>query len=98
MQAVLKKFDVWGRVWFVYPGSVTGRLAQGETEAALETFRAFAAKNKWHIGMAELVALRHSRLYDPIREEPEFIELLNVYHQNAAEQRRRLNAMDLPVK
>ena len=44
--------------------------------------------------------LRYSSLYDPIRDEPEFIALLDEYDRNAAEQRRWLIEMahELPVK
>jgi len=35
---------------------------------------------------------KHSALFDPIRDEPEFIELLKEYRDNAAEQRRLVQA------
>ena len=40
---------------------------------------------------------RYSSLYDPIRNEPEFIALLEFYEQNAAEQRNLLEVANLPV-
>ena len=74
----------------VYPWSISGRLALGEREAALEKFREFAvAKWPW-AGVTPQSMFRYSSLYDPIRSEPEFIALLEVYEQNAAEQRRLL--------
>jgi len=87
--------------WPVNPASFTGRLALGETDAALAKFREFVARNKWYD--AEIVMrfmLRYSSLYDPIGDEPEFIALLDEYDRNAAEQRRWLIEMahELPVK
>ena len=80
---------------------IEGRLALGEADAALEEFRQFDATDK--LANAHVVSqlmLRYSSLYDPIRYEPEFIELLDMYDKNAAEQRKRLKEMakDLPIK
>jgi tetratricopeptide (TPR) repeat protein len=73
-------------------------LAQGETDAALESFRQYVANNKFYIsGNGAQFLYRHSSLYDPIRNEPEFIELLEEWEVNAAEHREKLQAMDLPV-
>ena len=44
-----------------------------------------------------LFLLRHSSLFDTIRDEPEFIALIDDFERNAAEQRELLQAMDLPV-
>jgi len=96
MRSAMEKRDTWDGMLFVYLYGVAGRLALGETDAALEKLRAFS-KNKWYIGLGELIVLRHSRLYDPIRNEPEFIALLEAYDQNQTEQRRLLQAMDLPI-
>jgi hypothetical protein len=38
---------------------------------------------------------KHSKLYDPIRDEPEFIALLDEYRKNAAEQRRLVQEMGI---
>ena len=66
---------------------------------ALEKFRQLDATDKWmHAEFVSQFMLRYSSLYDPIRDEPEFIELLDIYDKNAAEQRRLLQAMDLPVR
>jgi hypothetical protein len=40
---------------------------------------------------------RYSSLYDPIRDEPEFIALLDLYERNAAEQLRLLKETNFPI-
>ena len=88
-------------IFYPYIDSVNGRLALGETGAALERFRQFDATDKWINGdVVTQLMLRYSSLYDPIRDEPEFIELLEMYDKNAAEQRKRLTEMaqELPIK
>jgi hypothetical protein len=40
-----------------------------------------------------MIQLERSPLYDPIREEPAFIAFLDDYRENAAEQRKILQAM-----
>jgi hypothetical protein len=81
----------------VFPWSISGRLALGEREAALEKFREFAAAKWWFAGVTPQTMFRYSSLYVPIRDEPEFIALLDLYEQNAAEQRRLLKEADFPV-
>jgi hypothetical protein len=84
--------------YWVEPGAVDGLLALGAVEEALKLFRIYA-DYKWLGSWSDRqIMFRHSRLYDPIRNEPEFIELLEVWETNAAEQRQLLQAMDLPVR
>ena len=76
--------------------SVAARLALGEREAAISTFREFARVNKWtRLGIMSQTILRHSSIFNPIRNEPEFIELLEFYRTNAAEQRRLVQEMGI---
>lgn len=83
--------------------SVAARLALGEKAAAISTFREFARVNKWFwqntysvpYGILSQVMLKHSVIFDPIRNEPEFIELLELYETNAAEQRRLVQEMGI---
>ena len=84
--------------------SVAARLALGEKEAAMSKFRELARVNKWFwlgtgqfamYGILSQVMLKHSAIFDPIRNEPEFIELLELYETNAAEQRRLLQEMGI---
>ena len=76
--------------------SVIARLALGEKEAAMSKFREFARDNKWSWpGVVTQSMVKHSVIFDPIRNEPEFIELLDFYETNAAEQRRLLEEMGI---
>jgi len=76
--------------------SVAGRLALGEREVAMTIFREFALVNKWWWpGIVSQTMLKHSAIFDPIRNEPEFIELLDFYERNAVEQRRLLQEMGI---
>lgn len=79
--------------------AIDGRLALGEREAALEKFRRFAElKWIWNGGNFAVVRkFQHSSLYDPIRDEPEFIALINLYEKNAAEQRRLIEEADFQI-
>jgi hypothetical protein len=103
MRLFLKKFE-YPRVILLTYGSadlrpIEGLLALGETDAALEKLRQFDATDKWaNTHLVSQLMMRYSSLYDPIRDEPEFIALLDEYDRNAAEQRRLLQAMDLPVR
>ena len=76
---------------------VAARKALGEMDAALQQLRAFE-KNKWRIGLGELILFRHRHPYDPSRNEPGFVALLEGYDKNEAEQRCLPQAMSLPVK
>ena len=65
---------------------ITAFLALDDREAALEVLRTFA-RNKWYYsGTTAQLMFRYSLLFDPIRDEPEFIALLETWEQNAAEQ------------
>ncbi len=78
--------------------SVAAQLALGEREAAMNKFRDFTRLNKWSDLTGSIVSqtmLKHSSVFDPIREEPEFIELLDFYEKNASEQRRLLKEMGI---
>ena len=61
----------------------------------LRKFRELVRVQKWSWpGIVSQAMLKHSAIFDPIRDEPEFIELLDFYESNAAEQRRLLQEMD----
>jgi hypothetical protein len=97
MRSYLALQDKKDAAYPVFPWSISGRLALGEREAALDKFREFAANKWWWSGNKVHLMFRYSSLYDPIREEPEFIALLELYERNAAEQRRQLQEADFPV-
>jgi TolB-like protein len=101
MRRSLEEADKRENIFFLAISSVNGRLALGETDAALERFRKFDATDKWiNSDLGAQLMFRYNSLYDPIREEPEFIELLDMYDKNAAKQRKLLTEMahELPVK
>jgi tetratricopeptide (TPR) repeat protein len=84
------------------PETVVIYLALGETDKALEKVRAIAERNKYYglnDGVRQMM-VRYSRLFEPLRKEPEFMALLEEYDRNAAEQRRQLKeiAGQLPLK
>jgi len=83
--------EVLGPFWV----SVAARLALGERATAMSKFREFTRVNKWWAGIDTITMLRHSSISDPIRNEPEFIELLESYEANAAEQRRLVQEMGI---
>ena len=97
MRAYLEYQDKQDVPYYVFPWSISGRLALGEREAALEKFREFAAAKWGHAGVTPQTLFRYSSLYDPIRNEPEFIALLDLYERNAAEQRRLLKEANFPI-
>ncbi len=45
-----------------------------------------------HMGVYQQTMFKHSALFDPIRDEPESVALLEEYRKNAAEQRRLVQA------
>jgi TolB-like protein/cytochrome c-type biogenesis protein CcmH/NrfG len=75
--------------------SVGGRLLLGDTDGALEKLAGFA-KNRYRSENNRFV-LEHSSLFDPLRDEPAFIALLDEYRENAEEQRQILQAMNRDV-
>ena len=80
----------------VYPvnwPSVAARLLLDDEQAALRQLRKFA-QNKYRSRDAQ-VHLENNSLFDPIRDEPEFIAVLEEFRSNAAEQRALLATMDL---
>jgi len=105
MRLFLEKFE-YPRVILLARGAadlrpIEGLLALDEADAALETFRQFDATDQWaNAHFVSQLMFRYSSLYNPIRDEPEFIALLDEYDKNAAEQRKLLTEMahELPVK
>ena len=73
--------------------SVAAQLLLGDREAALVKLRAFAP-DKFRSNDAHII-MEHSTLFDSIRDEPEFIAVLDDYRRNAAEQRALLETMEL---
>jgi TolB-like protein/Flp pilus assembly protein TadD len=88
-----------GSGWGKDPAYVYALLTLRETATALDEFKAPGGPTKGAFGgFGWQFILRKSSVFDPIRDEPEFIALLDEHDKNAAEQRRLLQAMDLPVR
>jgi tetratricopeptide (TPR) repeat protein len=72
--------------------SIAGQLLIGDRNAALEKLDKFANTNFFHT--LDKTFLQHDSAFDPIRDEPAFIALMDEYRENAAEQRQILQAMN----
>jgi len=80
-------------------GYVKTLLYLGETDAALDAFRELTSTNGFMGGgFAGRFLMQYSPAYAPIRAMPEFAALMEERDRNAAEQRRKLRAMDLPLR
>ena len=73
--------------------AVSVKMILNDTEGALEKLSKFSA-NPYSVPFYRTI-LERSSLYEPIRNEPEYIELLEKYEANAVEQRRLLTEMAL---
>jgi tetratricopeptide (TPR) repeat protein len=93
MQSFLDLNDRYDETYFVNWWSVSGRLLLGNTDAALDKLEGFA-ETKYSRTRNNLF-LERSPVFDPLREEPAFIALLDEYRENAAEQRILLQAMNV---
>ena len=77
-------------VYGIVSASISGQLLLGDTELALITLGKYT---QWpDFGFFGRALLERSPVYDPIREEPAFIALLDDYRNNATEQREILQA------
>jgi hypothetical protein len=93
MQTFLDLNDRYDEAYVVNWWSVSGRLLLGNTDAALDKLEGFA-ETKYSRTRNNLF-LERSPVFDPLREEPAFIALLDEYRENAAEQRILLQAMNV---
>ena len=73
--------------------SIASQLLIGERKAALEKLDKYANNNFFHT--LDRTILQHDSVFDPIREEPVFVALLDRYRQKAEEQRQILQAMNI---
>jgi tetratricopeptide (TPR) repeat protein len=76
---------------FAHRVSVEARLLLGDTGGALEKFRVLAND---YVGAFDRLLLEHDSVFDPIRNEPVFVALLEKLRTNAAEQQQVLLAMN----
>jgi len=81
--------DVFG----VGLGTVSNSLALRDIELALEQLEKFSSDP--YSGLYYKILFERSSLYDPIRNEPLYIEILERYEANSAEQQQLLQEMTL---
>ncbi len=92
MESFLDLRERYDAAYGVHRRSVAGYLVLGDTDGALDKLAGFAqSKYRW---LENKLYLERSPLFDPIREEPAFIALLDDYRENAADQRQILQAMN----
>jgi len=84
-----ERFD---EVYHVEWEIIASQLLIGDKKAALEKLDIFATTMYFHT--MDRTVLQHDSVFDPIREEPAFIALMDEYRENAAEQRQLLQAMN----
>jgi tetratricopeptide (TPR) repeat protein len=84
-----ERYDqAYGVVW----ESVAGQLLLGNREAALAKLDGFADVR--YFNLLDRTILQNDSVFDPIREEPAFVALMDEYRRNAEEQRQLLQAMN----
>jgi len=92
VQSFLNLQDPFDEAYGTSSGSVAGRLLLGDTGGALSKFASVAQDP--YAGMFRGIFLERTSVYDPIREEPAFIALMDEYRRNTEEQRKLLQAMN----
>jgi TolB-like protein len=92
MQSYLDLTERYDEAYGANRRSVTARLALGDTEGALEKLTDFSENP--YSRLDNKLILERSSLFDPLRDEPAFIELLDEYRRNSEEQQRALQAMN----
>jgi TolB-like protein/Flp pilus assembly protein TadD len=84
--------DKYDDIYAVERSSVNVRLALGDFDGALEKLDGFSQTKYFRV--LDYMMLEHDSSYDPIREEPVFVAILDEYRENAKEQRLLLQAMN----
>ncbi len=92
IQIVLDREESGEAFYGVRLRSVVAHLLLGDTDGALGKLEDHS-RNKYSARLDQLDLERNS-VYDPIRAEPAFIALLDEYRENAAKQRRIMQAMN----
>ncbi len=90
LQSFLDLREPFDEIYGVIGASIGGHLMLGATERALNTLDSFAQRPDF--GLFSRRMLERSSVFDPIREEPAFVALLDAYRKNAAAQRQILQA------
>jgi TolB-like protein/cytochrome c-type biogenesis protein CcmH/NrfG len=92
MESYLDLRERYDEAYGVNRRTVAGRLVLGDTDAALDKLEGFAETK--YFRMRNRLFLERSPVFDPIRDEPAFVALMDEYRRNAAEQRQILQAMN----
>jgi tetratricopeptide (TPR) repeat protein len=87
--AINERYD---KVFHVDWDSIASQLLIGDREAALEKLDKFAETMYFHL--LNRTILKYDSVFDPIRDEPAFVAIMDKYQKNAAEQRQILQAMN----
>jgi TolB-like protein/predicted Zn-dependent protease len=82
----------YDEVYGVVSASIGGQLLLENTDLALNTLDDFTQRPGR--GWIYRLVLERSPMFDPIREEPAFVALMDEYRRNAEEQRQLLQAMN----
>ncbi len=92
IQSYLDKAESFEESYGVRLRSVVAHLVLGDTDGALDKLEDHS-RNKYSTSLDQLELERNS-VFDPIRNEPTFIALLDEYRENAAKQRQILQAIN----
>jgi TolB-like protein/cytochrome c-type biogenesis protein CcmH/NrfG len=91
MRSFLELIERYVDTYGVGRPAITGLLVLGDTDAALDKIADYA--QDFSGSRISRLILERSPMYDPIRNEPAFIALLDGYRKNAEEQRKILQTM-----
>jgi len=92
IQYYLDKAESVETFYGVFLRSVVAHLLLGDTDGALNKLEGYS-RNKYS-GRLDQLELERNSVFDPIRNEPAFIALLDEYRENAAKQRQIMQAMN----
>ena len=93
MRVVLRENVRFEEVYGARIDGVSIRLALDDTDGALQILATIV--DSPHQGLFDRLIFERSSLYEPIRNEPAYIALLEYYKTNAEEQRQLLEEMNL---
>jgi len=91
MQYYVDDESRYDKFFGVDPFAIAGRLVLGDIDAARTMLPGFV--NNRYDWVINRMLLEHSSLFDPLRDQPMFVQMLDDYRQKAQEQRALLQAM-----
>ncbi len=92
LQAFLELRKPYDEVYGAQISSVVAKLVLGDMAGARQSF-ADVAEDPYNSALRRYF-LEHSVQFDPLRNDPAFVELMDYYHVNAEKQRGLLQAMN----